>query len=221
MRCRLCCRYRSNCRRPFLALTFLGFTVLVWNAFLWTRGAWSQSDGEALNVVGIRQLHAISWTSNVSEGGGIASQFKAQIPYGEGKISRERPATSSPAPLSTQEGPLSTLSTYQQPGASTEHPSHSLVDDDVLDSERIKIMPRVPVVAEGHSLQVSCVVKQLLVRQEREAPYLSFEFPPMEEKYEEKISVSLRPGEHGWMCMFLTWLPWVQHAVECPVPCLG
>ena len=58
-------------------------------------------------------------------------------------------------------------------------------------------MPQAPVVPEGHALQVSCVTAQLLARQEGMAPYMTFEFPPMDEKYEKKIAMALRPGERS------------------------
>lgn len=88
---------------------------------------------------------------------------------------------------------LSLLSVPEHPPANSRHG----VVDAVLDKDSIKIMPRSPVVPEGHTLQVSCVAIQLLNRQEGQAPYMTFEFPPMEERDEKKISMALRPGELG------------------------
>lgn len=69
------------------------------------------------------------------------------------------------------------------------------IGEPVLDKDGIKIMPKAPVVPEGHALQISCVAKQLIQRQEQVAPYLTFQFPPMPSKYERRVSMTLRPGE--------------------------
>ena len=65
----------------------------------------------------------------------------------------------------------------------------------ILDTYGIKIMPKSPIlVAEGHSLQVSCVATQLLHRQQDQAPYLTFELPQPSLAREQQLSMSLRPG---------------------------
>ena len=93
-----------------------------------------------------------------------------------------------PFPLSRQQVSPSSSSSL----ASIRHDS---IGQPVLDKDGIKIMPKAPVVPEGNTLQISCVAKQLIKRQEQDAPYLTFQFPPMPGKYERKISMILRPGE--------------------------
>lgn len=65
----------------------------------------------------------------------------------------------------------------------------------LLDTVGIRLMPKSPIlVSEGHSLKVTCVALQLMHRHQDDAPYITFEFPPMPRTLERQIIMMLRPG---------------------------
>ena len=67
----------------------------------------------------------------------------------------------------------------------------------VMDTTRVKISPKNPVVLEGHPVRLTCVVMQTLRNNASAAPYLTLQFPPMETKYRRSIRLQLRPGGCG------------------------
>ena len=65
----------------------------------------------------------------------------------------------------------------------------------LLDKDGIKIMPPHAVVAEGHSLQITCAATQLIHHRDRQsAPHMTFELPPMTSVYKQRVQINQRPG---------------------------
>lgn len=75
----------------------------------------------------------------------------------------------------------------------------------VLDTESIKITPKRPIVAEGHSARLICISIQILRRNSTSAPFMTFKFPPMSPKDKRGVRLTLRPGMcysiPGKMCL--------------------
>lgn len=66
-----------------------------------------------------------------------------------------------------------------------------------MDTTRVKISPKNPVVLEGHPVRLTCVAMQTLRNNASAAPYLTLQFPSMETKYRRSIRLQLRPGGCG------------------------
>lgn len=73
----------------------------------------------------------------------------------------------------------------------------------VLDTKGIKIVPKRVTVPEGHALKLTCVSTHLLYRQGNQAPYMTFEFPPMSSTLERNILITLAPGMYKYNCLGL------------------
>ena len=63
-----------------------------------------------------------------------------------------------------------------------------------LDTARVKISPKHPVVLEGHPIRLVCVVMQTLRNNASAAPFMTFELPSMNSKDKRTVKLFLRPG---------------------------